>query len=218
MPALLISTSSPPRRPTASGTMRSMSARRDMSQGRAINPGISLAIASSALASMSQTNTLAPVAANARANSRPMPAAPAVIKTRCGIVAPSPVASSSLGLHESKRNPSVASVRRQSLRQTRDGAIALMLAHCARFGYNVRMKIRACCSKALERIENWPADAQDQLAEIAFDHRCQPPQDVVYEPTDEESAGIERGLRDAAEGRFATDAEVAAAFAKFRRR
>jgi hypothetical protein len=34
---------------------------------------------------MSQTNTLAPVAANARANSRPMPAAPAVIKTRCGI-------------------------------------------------------------------------------------------------------------------------------------
>src|SRR5580704_8422206 len=41
--------------------------------------------------SMSQTNTLAPVAANARANSRPMPAAPAVIKTRCGIVASSPV-------------------------------------------------------------------------------------------------------------------------------
>jgi hypothetical protein len=35
---------------------------------------------------MSQTNTPAPVAANARANSRPMPAAPAVIKTRCGIV------------------------------------------------------------------------------------------------------------------------------------
>jgi ArsR family transcriptional regulator len=104
MPALLISTSSPPRRATASRTMRSMSARRDMSQGRAINPGISCAIASSALVSMSQTNTLAPVAANARANSPPMPAAPAVIKTRCGIVPPSPVASSSLRLHESKRS------------------------------------------------------------------------------------------------------------------
>jgi predicted transcriptional regulator len=71
-------------------------------------------------------------------------------------------------------------------------------------------------SKSLERIENWPADAQDQLAEIAFDIDAGL-NDVVYEPTDEESAGIERGLRDAAEGRFATDAEVAAAFAKLRR-
>src|ERR1700747_656153 len=52
---------------------------------------------------MWQTNTLEPLAANARANSRPMPAAPAVIKTRCGIGAPSPIASSSQGLHESAR-------------------------------------------------------------------------------------------------------------------
>jgi hypothetical protein len=59
-----------------------------MSQGRAIRPGMSFAVASSAWASMSQTKTLAPVAANARANSRPMPAAPAVIRTRCGIVPP----------------------------------------------------------------------------------------------------------------------------------
>jgi predicted transcriptional regulator len=72
-------------------------------------------------------------------------------------------------------------------------------------------------SKVLERIENWPADAQDQLAEIALDIDAGL-KDVLYEPTDEERAGIERGLRDAAEGRFATDAEVAAAFAKFRRR
>ena len=72
-------------------------------------------------------------------------------------------------------------------------------------------------TKALERIESWPADAQDQLAEIAFDIDAGL-KDVPYEPTAEESAGIERGLRDAAEGRFATDAEVAAAFAKFRRR
>ena len=70
-------------------------------------------------------------------------------------------------------------------------------------------------SKVLERIENWPADAQDQLAEIAFDIDAGL-KDVVYEPTDEESAGIERGLRDAAEGRFATDAQVAAAFARLR--
>jgi predicted transcriptional regulator len=42
--------------------------------------------------------------------------------------------------------------------------------------------------------------------------------DVVYEPTPEELEGIDRGLRDAAEGRFATDEEVEAAFAKFRRK
>ena len=135
---------------------------------------------------MSQTNTLAPVAANARANSRPMPAAPAVIKTRCGIVAPFSC------------------------------CILIRFAIAPYFEYNSAMKTELL-SKALERIENWPADAQDQLAEIALDIDAGL-KDVLYEPTDEESAGIERGLRDAAEGRFATDAEVAAAFAKFRRR
>jgi predicted transcriptional regulator len=72
-------------------------------------------------------------------------------------------------------------------------------------------------TKALKHIESWPADVQDQLAEIAFDIDAGL-KDVLYEPTAEESAGIERGLRDAAEGRFATDPEVAAAFAKFRQR
>jgi len=72
-------------------------------------------------------------------------------------------------------------------------------------------------NKALERIEKWPADAQDQLAEMALDIDAGI-NDVVYEPTDEELAGIDRGLRDAAEGRFATDAEVEAALAKLRRR
>ncbi len=69
-------------------------------------------------------------------------------------------------------------------------------------------------NKALELIETWPADAQDQLAEIAFD--IDAGLNVPYEPTAEENAGIERGLRDAAEGRFATDAEVAAAFSRLR--
>src|SRR6185437_12825360 len=82
MPALLISTSRPPSAATASGTMRSISARWLMSQGLAARPGISLASASSDLVSISQTKTFAPVAAKARANSRPMPAAPAVIRTR----------------------------------------------------------------------------------------------------------------------------------------
>ena len=70
-------------------------------------------------------------------------------------------------------------------------------------------------SKALERIENWLADAQDQLAEIALDIDAGL-KDVLYEPTDEESAGIERGLRDAAEGRFATGEQLEAALARLR--
>ena len=37
-----------------------------------------------------------------------------------------------------------------------------------------------------------------------------------YEPTPEELAGIDRGLRDAEQGRYATDEEVEQAFAKFR--
>ena len=37
-----------------------------------------------------------------------------------------------------------------------------------------------------------------------------------YQPTPEEIAGIDRGLRDAEQGRFATDEEVELAFAKFR--
>jgi predicted transcriptional regulator len=71
-------------------------------------------------------------------------------------------------------------------------------------------------NQALEKIENWPADAQDQLADIALDIDAAL-KDVTYEPTDEELAGIDRGLHDAEQGRFATDAEVEAAFAKFRR-
>ncbi len=72
-------------------------------------------------------------------------------------------------------------------------------------------------ARVLERIENWPAEAQDQLAELALDIDAGL-NDVAYEPTDEELAGIDCGLRDAEQGRFATDAEVEAAFAKFRHR
>jgi Protein of unknown function (DUF2442) len=40
--------------------------------------------------------------------------------------------------------------------------------------------------------------------------------DGEYQPTPDELAGIDRGLRNAAEGRFANDQDVEAAFAKFR--
>jgi predicted transcriptional regulator len=72
-------------------------------------------------------------------------------------------------------------------------------------------------NEALERIETWPAEAQNRLAEIALDIDAGL-KDVVYEPSADEIEGIDRGLHDAAEGRFASDEEVEAAFAKFRRR
>jgi predicted transcriptional regulator len=72
-------------------------------------------------------------------------------------------------------------------------------------------------AEVLERVESWPPTAQDQLAEIALEMEASL-KDVVYEPTDEELAGIDRGLHDADQGRFANEAEVEAAFAKFRRR
>ena len=67
--------------------------------------------------------------------------------------------------------------------------------------YTAAMKTKLL-NQALERVESWPADAQDQLAEIALDIDAGL-KDVVYEPTDEELEGIDRGLRAAAEGRFA---------------
>ncbi len=76
------------------------------------------------------------------------------------------------------------------------------------------MKIKRL-TDVLERVETWPAEWQEQLAAIAFDIDSQI-KDGVYHPSAAELAGIDRGLRDAEQGRYATDEEVEAAFAKFR--
>ena len=70
-------------------------------------------------------------------------------------------------------------------------------------------------TQALERVETWPAQAQDELAEIArnIDESLRKGD---YEPTPAELAGIDRGLRAADEGRFATESQVEAAPAKVR--
>lgn len=68
----------------------------------------------------------------------------------------------------------------------------------------------------LQRVETWPAEAQDELAEVARDIDARLT-DGDYMPSPAEIAGIERGLRDADAGRFATDEEVEAALAKLRR-
>jgi len=70
---------------------------------------------------------------------------------------------------------------------------------------------------ALERVEAWPPDFQNELAEFALELDAGF-RDGEYQPTPEELAGIDRGLRAAAEGRFASDQQIEAAFAKFRGR
>jgi predicted transcriptional regulator len=70
-------------------------------------------------------------------------------------------------------------------------------------------------TEVLERIEHWPIEAQDALAEIARDIE-EGISKGDYEPTAEEIAGIDRGLQAAAEGRFATDEQVQAALARLR--
>lgn len=77
-----------------------------------------------------------------------------------------------------------------------------------------RMKTKML-EEVLERLDGWPAEAQDQLAEVARD--IEAGFKGVYHATPEELAGIDRGLRAAAEGRFATAEEVEAVFAKHRR-
>jgi hypothetical protein len=70
--------------------------------------------------------------------------------------------------------------------------------------------------EAMQRAGSWPQEAQEELAELVLeiDARLK---GGKYHATPEELAGIDRGLGDAQEGRFATDAEVEAVFAKHRR-
>ncbi len=72
-------------------------------------------------------------------------------------------------------------------------------------------------TEVLQRVEAWPADVQDELAEFALELDAEL-KDGQYQPTPQELDGIDRGLRAANDGRFATEQEVEAVFAKFRAR
>ena len=64
-------------------------------------------------------------------------------------------------------------------------------------------------------VETWPVAAQEELAEIvqAMDAAMK---GGVYHATPEELAGIDRGLASARAGRFASDADMAALFERYR--
>ncbi len=70
--------------------------------------------------------------------------------------------------------------------------------------------------EAMERVESWPEEAQEELAEIALEIDASL-KGETYHATLQELEGIDRGLRAAKEGRFATAQEVAAVIAKHRR-
>lgn len=81
--------------------------------------------------------------------------------------------------------------------------------------YNDKMTINAL-KDVMQKVESWPREAQAELAEIARAMEAAM-QDGSYSATPQELAGIDRGVADADAGRFVSDAEVAAVFAKHRR-
>lgn len=74
-------------------------------------------------------------------------------------------------------------------------------------------------TKALEslidRAASWPEEAQADLLRFMIDTEAK--HFGVYRLSDEERTAIRRGLEDAAQGRFATDEQIAELFARFRR-
>jgi predicted transcriptional regulator len=72
----------------------------------------------------------------------------------------------------------------------------------------------ALTKKLLEEVETWPLEDQEELAQYAREIRGR--RTGVYELSEEERAGIERGLADMRAGRFATDEQIKAIFQRAR--
>jgi predicted transcriptional regulator len=68
----------------------------------------------------------------------------------------------------------------------------------------------------VRRAKSWPEEAQDELALLAREIEAELA-GGTYRASAAEMQGIERGLRDAAEGRFVSEADVEATFAKYRK-
>ena len=75
--------------------------------------------------------------------------------------------------------------------------------------------MNADVKRMLSRVESWPEDDQDELAQIALEIEAR--RHGVYHATPEELAAIDEALAAVARGEVASDEEVAAVFAKYRR-
>jgi hypothetical protein len=69
--------------------------------------------------------------------------------------------------------------------------------------------------KLLERVESWPQEDQDELAE--FIREIEARRSGSYHATPEELEAIDEALGQVARGEVASREEIEAAFAKFRR-
>ena len=67
----------------------------------------------------------------------------------------------------------------------------------------------------IRRLDTWPEEAQEQAAEflLALEQEYAEP----YELSEEDRLAIDRSLEDMRQGRFASDEQVAALFARSRR-
>jgi predicted transcriptional regulator len=66
----------------------------------------------------------------------------------------------------------------------------------------------------LDRVKSWPSEQLEEAVEILL--ALESKSKGVYRLTDEERAGVRRGLEEAARGDFATEEEVAAVFNRYR--
>jgi hypothetical protein len=74
---------------------------------------------------------------------------------------------------------------------------------------------RKTMEDVMARVKTWSDAEQAELLECALEIEAR--RDGPYHATPEELEGIDRGVKAANEGRFATDEEVEAVFARFRR-
>jgi predicted transcriptional regulator len=72
-------------------------------------------------------------------------------------------------------------------------------------------------SAVVARAVDWPEAAQAELAELALEIEAEL-KAGAYVASRDELEGIARGLRDAEQGRFASNDDVEAVFAKHRRK
>ena len=70
----------------------------------------------------------------------------------------------------------------------------------------------------LERAETWPEEAQEELLDAVTDaiDEIETKHGGLYRLSEDEREGIERGLKEMREGKFASDEKVAAIFRKAR--
>ena len=69
----------------------------------------------------------------------------------------------------------------------------------------------------LRRVQSWPEDAQEELAQVVLEIEAEL-KSGKYRATHDELAGIDRGLSDASQGKFASDEDVGAVLARYRRK